>query len=413
MAAGAALLTGCASEMPDDIEGGIGEGNPGDSCIEIFAGQPSASTRTINEPGRPGVCDADKVHLWFYRFAETAGSEQRNYNPGAGKLEMNSEATVSANRFGDLYAQNKLASYLYDFPALGYQGFNLYFYTTMAVPALAYTDSDAALFTTDSQGSYNQLSLQLNGTTTPELYFGRLKFPVNDNSSNATITELPDGMFYCYRHGSGEKDKTFENCPVNGKLYRIVSQMNVVMKDVPEGSVEKMELLVSEFPTEMTLFGNHGAFYHVSTASNHIGSEDTYISVATCDHFHNGEARLSTFLLPSDKGYKMRVRVWYKDAIYDENGNEVRYKDCDVRPSVSSLLTGDDAEVYFSGAADHLKAGNALYVYNDYNQLFYSYSNVRININGDYDNVLREMTSVNINVEVCPTFQKDHYFEID
>ena len=411
MAAGAALLTGCASEMPDDIEGGIGEGNPGDSCIEIFAGQPSASTRTINEPGRPGVCDADKVRLWFFEGVQHPSTNRPSFS--ASNLTLaEGPVEIKADRYGDFYAQNKLASRLHDFTAKTGSNAILYHYTTCAVPALAYTETDASKFTTKADGNYTQLNLSLTSTETPELYFGRLSFPANNSKGDDQMDyKHDDGMFSCYQYGYS--DQSYPDCPVNGKLYRIVSQMNVVMKDVPEGSVEKMELLVSEFPTEMTLFGNHGAFYHVSTASNHIGSEDTYISVATCDHFHNGEARLSTFLLPSDKGYKMRVRVWYKDAIYDENGNEVKYKDCDVRPSVSSLLTGDDAEVYFSGAADHLKAGNALYVYNDYNQLFYSYSNVRVNINGDYDNVLREMTSVNINVEVCPTFQKDHYFEID
>lgn len=419
MAAGAAFLTGCAADAPDEIAGSTpADIAAGDSRIEIFAGTPASiggTTRAVEEPSRPGVCDADRCKLWFYRGTKGT-SLLASQSFGAGDVTPIYSQIVRAERFGDLYAQNKLASYLYDFEAVRGVGFTRY-YTAMAVPALGYTEKDGEKFVTDtiSYGNkLNQLTLSLTGSDTPELYFGRLTFPVYEDTEKKddSMKASDDGVFY-YQAGPGGNQK-FPECPVNGRLYRIVSQMNITLTDVPEGEIEKLELYVSDFPDRMTLFGNHGAFYHVATASHHSGSENEYVSVATCDHFHKGEARLSTFLLPSDLGYRMKIRVYYPEGkVFDSEGNPVRYKDCDIRPAKSVVMQGNDAEVYFDGAAEHLKQGRNLFVYNDSEQRFYSYSNVRINLSGDFDNVLREVTPVDIRVEVCPAFQNDHYFDIE
>lgn len=419
MTLGAAFLTGCAADTPEELPGIMPDAASGEYCIEISADSPSSiggTTRAIEEPSRPGVCDADRCKLWFYKGTRgTSNLSSQSF--GASDVEVISSAVADAERFGGLYAQNKLASYLYDFEAIRGIGFTRY-YTAMAVPALGYTEKDIDKFVTETEAygkKLNNLTLSLTGSETPELYFGRLSFPVFEDAEKKSDSMTPsnDGVFY-YRAGAAGSNLPFPECPVNGKLYRIVSQMNITLKDVPEGEIEKLELYISDFPDQMTLFGNHGAFYHVSTASHHSGSENEYVHVATCDHIHKGEARLSTFLLPSDLGYRMKIRVYYPEGkVLDSQGNPVRFKDCDIRPANSVFMQGNDAEVYFDGAATHLRQGPDLFVYNDTEQRFYSYSNVRINLSGDFDNVLREVTPVDITVEVCPAFQKDHYFDIE
>lgn len=413
------LLTACVSDNPDIPVNAGNDAASAESRIEIFAGLPSSggsSTRTIEEPGRPGVCDANRCALWFYQGAKhTSSLSTPSFN--ASDVHYLKGITVEANRYGDDYAQNKLASCLYDFEALSRTG-TLYHYTATAISSLAYTDSDADKFVVDPQGegdTPDHLTLSLTGTDTPELYFGKLELKVfeGDDKVNSVMHKAHDDIYYYYYYHANNTPKPLLSNPVTGRLYRLVSQMNITMQNVPERGIDKLELYISDFPDKVTLFGNHGYFYPVSVASTHISDGDNYIKVSECTHFHKGEARLSTFLLPSDLGYKMRMRVWFTPGtVYDNDGNEILYKDCTIRPDKSVFMHGNDAEVYFDGAASHLKHESDLFVYNDTEQRFYSYANVRINLGGDFDKVLREESPVDVKIEICPAFQKDHTWDL-
>lgn len=411
------LIAGCASDTPEQIPDNSADPYSSGSRIEIFGGVPDgiAASRSIDEPALPGVCDADRCRLWFYE-GEVHTSNLSSPVIGASGVTFKDSIDIHADRYGDLYARNKLASYLYDFIAKTRIG-TLYHYTATGIPSLAYTQKDESKFRTDTKSYGNNLdnlTLTLTGMETPELYFGRLSFPVFNDKKEDVMIASSDGVFYYYNNSL--KEIELPSNPVTGRLYRIVSQLNLTVKEVPASGIERMEMYVSNYPVAMTLFGNHGYFYHVSPAFRHLGLADKndrkdkennyqgYILAATCDHFHNGEARLSSFFLPSTSGRAIVIRICFAD------GTD---KWCEIRPQQSVFLNGNVAEVYFAGAPDYLKNGESLYVYNSTMNEFYSYSNVRININGDFDNIFRETTEIDVNLEICPSFEEQHEFDID
>lgn len=397
----AVALCGCDEESLPGAENG-GEQPVGESRIEIAGGGPTGNAltaRAISEPSRPGYCKANMLKIWEYR-----GVRISSVTPGTDDMSYLTEySPIAVTHFSGEDYQNKWTSFLCDCTADGAHN------TGFAMPALAYTEADQGAFNVDHGAKYRELKLTLTGTETPELYFGRLRFEIYNDKKENQVRDASDGIFYIHNAGI---DKSYKDCPVTGKLYRIVSQLNVNISRVNANVVKKMEMYLSDVPTELTLFGSHGAYYPVATASAHSTSGD--VLVATADDFSDGKASLSTFLLPSAVGRSMKIRLHYADgAVFDENGTPVEYRDYEIRPSKSFFLTGDDAEVYSEGAAENLKHGKDLYVYNGNDNMFYSYANVRVNISGDFDRVFAETTVTDVQLEVCPSFERVHEFPIN
>lgn len=385
-------LMGCDSAEPA-VEVGH------ESCIEIAGGDPAGlalTSRTISEPSRPGFCDADMLRIWAYR-----GVTINTVKPAVDNMSFLSESgEIPVTHYSGENNCNKWTSYQFNCVADGARN------TGYAMPSLAYSSADKDAFVVDAStdANYAGLKLSLTGTATPELYFGRVRFEVYNSKKENQMQEASDGIFYAYNSGVRRE---YRDCPVTGKLFRLVSQLNVTISDVNVDAVRKMEMYLSNVPTELPLFGNHGAYYPVGSASAHSTTGD--ILVASTEDFRSGIARLSTFLLPSAEGRSMKIRIYYAEGSgVDENGNKRTYKDYDIRPPKSFFLTGDDAEVYYAGAAEQLRHGSDLYVYNGTDNMFYSYANVRVNISGDFANVFAETAVTDVNIEVCPTFERQH-----
>jgi len=391
----AIALCGCDSSLPDiDDAAEEQDSNP---RIEIYGGKPTGtemSSRAISEPSRPGICDANMLRIWTYR-----GVTYTTNTPEADNMTFLSETEeLPVTHYSGDNNCNKWTSHTFNCIADGARN------TGYAMSSLAYNATDKETFTVTSGDKYSDLKLSLNGTSTPELYFGRLRFEAYNDKKVNQMKNAENGIFYVKNTGT---KKTYNNCPVTGKLYRIVSQLNVKIDKINGHSVTKMEMYLSNIPTGMTLYGNHGAYYPVSSATTHSASGD--ILVSSVSDFSDGTATLSTFLLPSAEGRSLKIRVYYDQ----DNAGKTSYKDYEIRPSKSFFLTGDDAEVYSAGAPENLRHGTDLYVYNGTDNLFYSYSNVRVNISGDFDNVFAETTVTDVNIEVCPSFEKVHNFPIN
>lgn len=125
------------------------------------------------------------------------------------------------------------------------------------------------------------------------------------------------------------------------------------------------------------------------------------------------EVTLSTFLLPSEKGMRLRMRVIYRPAteLAEQSDEEKEYKDFNIRPAESHFITGSDAATY--SVSDEIKdqdTGN-LYVYDnrDGHLCFYSYANVRVNIGGKFEDIAGESSNANITIEVIPGFEHGPY----
>ena len=174
------------------------------------------------------------------------------------------------------------------------------------------------------------------------------------------------------------------------------------------GIVEKIGLYTDNYPTEITLNGTHGANYPVYAVTD--TEKTTKDKMVLLDEAGivagQGSATLSSFLLPSEIGMHLKLLVTYTD----EANKEPEYYD--LRPQTSRYLTGTDAAAYSVG--DGLKHGSDLIVYdgNAGKFCFYSYSNVRVNMSGAFNNIAAETGDANITIEVDPNFEDLHEFEI-
>lgn len=400
MVLSAAILCGCDSTI-DDIDDDI-EQHTGELRIEIAGGAPTApsfSSRTVSEPSRPGYCEANMLKIWTYR-----GVTLTTHTPTSDDMAFLSEsAELPVTHYSGEDNCNKWTTDTCYCIAEGARC------TAYAMPSLAYNATDKKKFNVTGGEKFTGLKLSLTGNATPEIYFGRIRFEAYNDKKANQMENAADGIFFVRNHGL---KKEYKSCPVTGKLYRIVSQLNVNISDVKQNSIKKMEMYLSNIPTELPLHGNHGAYYPVSTASAH--SNSGYIRVDSIEDFSDGTAHLSTFLLPSAEGRSLRIRVYFTSAITDsETGESIEYKDYEIRPSKSYFLTGDDAQVYYDGAAGNLRHGSDLYIYNGTDNMFYSYANVRVNISGDFDNMFAETTVTDIHVEVCPSFEDVHFYPIN
>ena len=184
--------------------------------------------------------------------------------------------------------------------------------------------------------------------------------------------------------------------------------MNLTVTEIPDGIVEKIGLYTDNYPTEITLNGTHGANYPVyAVTAGDKTTGETLILLDEADIEAGQESvTLSSFLLPSEVGMHFKLKVTYTAVA----GKEAEYYD--LRPQTSRYLTGADAAAYNVG--DGLKHGSDLIVYdgNAGKFCFYSYSNVRVNMSGAFNNIAAETGEANITIEVDPNFEDLHEFEI-
>lgn len=453
-----------------------------DSCrIEVYAGNASASfgngatrgisgsvagscgvnnkvaaTRAINEPSRLGYCKADRLHLWFFKSTGSKSIDNSVYNP-----PLSSENRIDYLQSGGVYNTMKYAICNYEL-SLAYNRYNTYY--GFAIPSLAFESKDEDLYKTSFQTTsvYSDLILNINhddasgynsdleGSAnftaekrdgdrnylyrTPELFYGFLKFSAKaefwDGVKELVTLRDNSSAFYVY-YPEGEADKSIK-VDLYGKLYRIVSQWNVNVTEIDEQNVERIDLYFSNVPDKLKLSGNHGAFYNVEALQDcfvKVGNDDAaddaetfsldnYIRVASTNEFSGGTAKLSCFLLPSLKGRRIGLRVYYKDGVGGYDGtsdSEHRYEDYAIEPLTNAFLYGEDADVYATGelsdVAELWQNGN-LYVYNNHTNEFYSYANVRVNLTGRFSDLVGEKDPAGLDITVGSTFDDVHEIEL-
>ncbi len=406
------LLAGCTSE--DDFEGGASIDETTEAVITINGGRPGGSvgaTRSVNQPALPGICRADKMQIWVYFNAKYAWGDIN---------ELTYKETIVKDITNTNQADNgsvdRWVKHGYSYTSSAATG------NHFAMPALAYTSADESLFSVSYTGRYIDLSLTLTGTQTPELFFGRTKFTHAVNPGGSYFDNekwLDEGRNYYYQYGI--TSRSYSNAPMSGHLYRIVSQINVGITEVPTELVDHLELYMTNVPNRLTLYGTHGniygsddigRFYPVTAVTSTTNCIDGNTLVATTNDFTGDEAHMSAFFLPSEVGGELMLRVYYKpDAVKDALGNDVLQRDYPIHPGKSAFLTGDDADVYNVSSA--LQNGSDLYVYNATSHKFFSYANVRVNIAGKYENVATEDQDVTVTLEVEPGYEREHTITIN
>ncbi|MBD5338995.1 MAG: hypothetical protein HDR98_07740 [Bacteroides sp.] len=419
----ALIMAGCSSEeIIQDITPIIPSYTS--DGIEICGGRPTGiSLSRASEPAASGYCEADKIDFRIYRMHSGTISQP---DPEIGNLSLNSVHTEDVTQYSGAYSQNKSLNW-------GYNGtIDKSYVTAFYIPALAYSQADADLFSCPEADTPDKMTLSLKelkdgNYITPEVYFGRLSFTTGDKTLDDNCN-MSQGIQWYKRGLNGLGSDFAGTFPVGGKLYRIVSGLTAQITDVNPNIVGKMEMYLSNIPTEISLYGNHGAFYPVGAASGDaqhtkIASGDNdieWIKVAESDDMGAGTMNLSTFLLPSVEGRSLMIRLYFapgviKDGDEDvDSGMSVHTRDYVIRAPKSVFLTGEDAEVYLNGAPDELKGGNGVYLYNVSANSFYSYSNVRINLKGSFDDFFTSNQEVDFDIEVCPSFDRVHNdIEID
>lgn len=417
----ALLMTASCTQDDMATDGGAGLLAP-DETSGIFisdTGTGTSATRAFVEPNDEttgpqveGICRADKMDVYVFKV----GQGFTTYYPEIQNLSYKTMLQPEVKVFGnDRYAECT-AEIEYESGGL------LAGYAYVLSSALAYTDADKNLFNVileDKNRTNVPLTLQKdNGKyKTPELFYGIVKGKGNDIKFDED--KFPNG-FYWYDNKS--KTITFY-----GRIFRIVSQLNLHITDISSEAIEKIELYGDNYPTEIILYGTHGTFYPVTAANATTGEApagdntnlalpDNYVLLDSKDIAGGTEEiTLSTFLLPSENGMHLKMRVYFHNDTDQGNdgGTNPEYKDYDIRPDRSYLL--DDGAATYTVANDlhydnDASSPDDLYIYDSRNGklCFYSYSNVRVNMSGKLEDIAGESSTSNIEIEVEPGFEKVH-----
>lgn len=377
-----ALLTACEGS-PSAEEPATGSQSAG--RIEILGGAPgSLPLSRASEPSRLGYCNADRLRIWIFNTGATMTTVAPSTTDH--KLTTSAEANI-INYCGD-YNTDRWTAYTYQFeiPAARRIGF--------ALPALAYSEEDEDLFTTnaaDTEITFSTHTLSLTSSVTPELFFGNLTFE--------GATAQTGGALYVQNNALTPAKETKA---LEGKIYRLVSQLNLEISEVNPLLVKQMDLLLSNVPKAVKLHGTHGSYYPVEATGDVMDGGEEYITVASATDFRDDRATLSTYLLPSLEGRKIKVRITYAPEAFHTTGETVR--DYEITPDRSAYLSGENAKVYGSDSP--------IYVYNSVLDLYYSYANVRVNLKGKFENFFSETAHTDVTLEVCPTFETSHNIPI-
>ena len=402
--------SGAGLLVPDETSG-IFISDTGSSATRAFV-EPSDET---TGPQVEGICRADKMNVYVFKLERRPTINFPKEEELSYKNTQQPEVKVFGN---DRYAECK-AEITHESGIVNY-------YTYVLSSALAYTDADKSLFNVNLEG-FNRTNVPLtlqkdNGKyKTPELFYGIVKGKGNDIKFNED--KFPNGFYW-----EGEENK---NVTFYGRIFRIVSQLNLHITDISSEAIEKIELYGDNYPTEIILYGTHGAFYPVTAANATTGEaqagdntdlaqSDKYVLLDSKDIAGGTEEiTLSTFLLPSEKGMHLKMRVYFHNDTDQGNdgGTNPEYKDYDIRPDRSYLL--DDGAATYTVADDlhyesEASSPDDLYIYDSRNGklCFYSYSNVRVNMSGKLEDIAGESSTSDITIEVEPGFEKVHNISI-
>ena len=414
----ALLMTASCTQDDMATDGGAGLLAP-DETSGIFisdTGTGTSATRAFVEPNDEttgpqveGICRADKMDVYVFKATSLA-------------LPLPDEA--SEFNFSDKFTPD-VEYYLKDRYAkctkeIEYKNYN--YYTLIMSSALAYTDADKNLFNVNLE-SKNRTNVPLtlqkdNGKyKTPELFYGIVK---GNGKDIKDMDKIKDGFYW-----EGYKKNTIT---FYGRIFRIVSQLNLHITEIPSEAIKKIELYGDNYPTEIILYGTHGAFYPVTAANATTGeaqADDNNTDLAQSDKYvlldskgiagGTEEITLSTFLLPSEKGMHLKMRVYfYNDPDQgNDDGTNPEYKDYDIRPDKSYLLDGGAATYTVANDLHYESEASSpddLYIYDSRNGklCFYSYSNVRVNMSGKLEDIVGETSTSDITIEVEPGFEKVH-----
>ena len=422
----ALLMTASCTQDDMATDGGAGLLAP-DETSGIFisdTGTGTSATRAFVDPNDEktgpqveGICRADKMDVYVFKLERRPTINFPKEEELSYKNTLPPEVKVFGNdRYAECTAEIKHES-----------GIGNY-YTYVSSSALAYSEADKSLFNVNLKG-FNRTKVPLtlqkdnNGKyKTPELFYGIVKGKGNGIKFNEN--KFPNGFYWdgTYWDGTESKNVTFY-----GRIFRIVSQLNLHITEIPSEAIKKIELYGDNYPTEIKLYGTHGAFYPVTAASKTTGEAqtgDNNTDLAQSDKYvlldskdiagGTEEITLSTFLLPSEKGMHLKMRVYfYNDPDQgNDDGTNPEYKDYDIRPDKSYML--DDGAATYTVANglhyDNDALSPDLYIYDSRNRklCFYSYSNVRVNMSGKLEDIVGETSTSDITIEVEPGFEKVH-----
>ena len=386
------------------------------ACAQDDTMADAGSTRAFTEPNdqasgpqQEGICRADAIDVMVF----TKGLGYTAEYPPATDFEF----YKSFNPTVQIIGSDRYASCTESINCMSDAIISPYTYVLST--ALAYTRTDKkATFETEPIGRTDiplKLIAGADGSyKTPELFYGIVR-GTGDIEENKD--KFPDGFYW---RGKDSRSITFY-----GRIFRIVSQINIYIKELPIMAVERIELYGDNYPTEMNLYGSHGTHYPVSPASTTTGQYDdskltdeykekwaespNFVLLDAQDIAEDQtEVTLSTFLLPSEEGMRLRMRVIYRPAteLAEQSDEEKEYKDFNIRPAKSHFITGSDAATYSVSDKIKDKEGN-LYVYDnrDGHLCFYSYANVRVNIGGKFEDIAGESSNANITIKVIPGFE--------
>ena len=405
-----AVLAGCGEDEPSVLPQGGGDDNRlGGIVVCGGSGDITAGTRYVapgdgaSGPQIDGTCYADRLEV--YPFFKTSGYTP--YWPGAGEYNYqpdesnNPHVSVTTPIELNIMGRNGYAD-----AQLGIEKVNKYIY--MYTTALAYTDADKSKFAAQIGNRISSTIILNSPYSTPEMYYGILRLIDGSwspsGAGNRWSSNDDNNDEYMWHHISEDTG----SAALEGRIFRIVSQVNLTVTEIPDGIVEKIGLYTDNYPTEITLNGTHGANYPVyAVTDTEKTTKDKMVLLDEADIVAGqGSATLSSFLLPSEVGMHFKLKVTYTAVA----GKEAEYYD--LRPQTSRYLTGADAAAYNVG--DGLKHGSDLIVYdgNAGKFCFYSYSNVRVNMSGAFNNIAAETGEANITIEVDPNFEDLHKFEI-
>lgn len=407
-----AVLAGCGEDEPSVLPQGGGDDNRlGGIVVCGGSGDIAAGTRYVapgdgaSGPQIDGTCYADRLEV--YPFFKTSGYTL-NW-PGAGEYNYqpdesnNPHVSVTTPIELNIMGRNGYAD-----AQLGIEKEKVNKYIYMYTTALAYTDADKSKFAAQIGNRISSTIILNSPYSTPEMYYGILRLIDGSwspsGAGNRWSSNDDNNDEYMWYHISEDTG----SAALEGRIFRIVSQVNLTVTEIPDGIVEKIELYTDNYPTEITLNGTHGANYPVyAVTAGDKTTGETLILLDEADIEAGQESvTLSSFLLPSEVGMHFKLKVTYTAVA----GKEAEYYD--LRPQTSRYLTGADAAAYNVG--DGLKHGSDLIVYdgNAGKFCFYSYSNVRVNMSGAFNNIAAETGEANITIEVDPNFEDLHEFEI-
>ena len=397
------LLASCDKEELAGMEEPLG----GHGSIVVCGGNGdiTATTRYVapddeaSGPQVPGTCHADLLEVYPFFISEgwdvIGGGAWPEEDEYVYQIDESVSPYVSVPTPIELGIMGRNA-YADAQVAVGKNHNYVYLYNT----ALAYTEADKSKFTAHIEKRTNS-TIRINepSCSTPELYYGILH--LYDDNWNSDFGKEPD-VYYWYNIRDDYRTGNLE-----GRIFRIVSQVNLTVTEIPTEMVTRLELYADHYPMEITLNGTHGTNYPVHAVTDAAKTSGNDFVLLDAVDVAEGEetATLSSFLLPSEVGMHLKMRVVFA------HGEAAR--EFDLLPQTSQYLTGTDATAYNVVDAS-LKHGSDLVVYdgNAGKFCFYSYSNVRVNMNGAFNNIAAETGEANIHIEVDPDFEDTHHFDI-